>query len=58
MNGEAIFFPLSKLAETEAPVKLMVGGVGVEIHYRVDELTAWATRSSDGELFAGVMAYE
>jgi hypothetical protein len=23
-----------------------------------DELTAWATRSSDGELLAGVMAYE
>lgn len=58
MNGEAIFFPLTQLAETEAPIKLTVGGVDVEIHHRVDELTAWATRASDGELLAGVMAYE
>ena len=58
MNGEAVFFPLTELAEAEAPIELMVGGVGVEVHHRVDELTAWATRADDGELLGGVMAYK
>ena len=56
-GGEAIFLPFRELDQAKTPMTLTLGGEALTVHYRKDEVTAWAT-DADGQLVAGVLAYE
>lgn len=57
MGGEAMFLAFRELDHAKTPMKMTLGGTALTIHYRKDDVTAWAT-DADGELVVGVLAYE
>ncbi len=55
-GGEAIFLPFEALTGAPLPLGLEVGGEHVRVHYRKEELTAWA-EDPEGNLLPHVLAY-
>lgn len=57
INGEAMYYPFRELDKIDPPLKQVIGGKTVTIHYVKDAITAWA-EDENGTLLTSVLAYE
>lgn len=52
-----MFFPFRELKRASMPLRVMLGGQEITLHYRKKALTAWA-EAAQGKLLPGVLAYK
>lgn len=57
IGGKAMFFPFRELKRASMPLRVMLGGQEITLHYRKKALTAWA-EDAQGKLLPGVLAYK
>jgi len=57
INNEAMYYPFRELDKISPPLKQVIGGKAITIHYEKEALTAWAEDAS-GNLLTGVLAYD